>query len=112
MSDDNEREQQRAFYRGWTQAMELIEGSGDTAQEIAREALQPCRHDASTGGICDWCGENDGRGTRGAQLCGRPSNVVTFCSLPLGHEGMHRDTGRDRDSYASRNPNSPGAPDA
>ena len=87
-ADDHEREQQRAFYRGWTQAMELIEGSGDTALEIARDALQPCRHDASTGGICDWCGEDDDRGP--ICTCGydpaKGDNVHAFMCAMRNHD--------------------------
>jgi hypothetical protein len=55
--NDHEMERQRAFYRGWTQAMELIAGQGDAAAEMAQEALRPCQHNAATGGVCDWCGE-------------------------------------------------------
>ena len=56
---DHERELQRAFYRGWRGAMELVAAETEPPNRLALEALEPCRHAASTGGICDWCGEED-----------------------------------------------------
>ena len=57
LAADYEREQQRAFYRGWTEAMKLVVTAYEPPPQLALDALEPCRHDAATGGICDWCGE-------------------------------------------------------